>query len=150
MMVFNGRTRSTYFTWTRSGNQHVGLLVSVPPTFLKASNLADQESVWGQRRIRGASIIGRIYDIPVNVVEHVSLAFHWHRFVCFWILYDICRAHHGMAVPGGKYFYWKTTIWLGYILTQWGRYRGQPFSCWALEPLVVKSGENMNILLFFD
>ena len=81
------------------------------------------------------------------MVEHVSLAFHWHRFVCFWILYNICRAHHGMAVPEGKYLYWKTTIWLGYILTQWGRYRGQPFSCWALEPLVVKSGENMNILI---
>ena len=81
------------------------------------------------------------------MVEHVSLAFHWHRFVCFWILYNICRAHHGMAVPEGKYLYWKTTIWLGYILTQWGRCRGQPFSCWALEPLVVKSGENMNILI---
>ena len=81
------------------------------------------------------------------MVEHVSLAFHWHRFVCFWILYNICRAHHGMAVPEGKYLYWKTTIWLGYILTQWGRCKGQPFSCWALEPLVVKSGENMNILI---
>ena len=32
---------------------------------------------------------------------------------------------------------------LVYILTQWGRCRGQPFSCWAPEPLVVKSGEEI-------
>ena len=100
-------------TWKRFGNLHVRSLVSVPPTFLKASNLADQESVWGQRRIRGASIIERICDIPVDVVEHVSLAFHWHRFVCFWILYNICRTHHGMSVPEGKYFYRKTWLRFG-------------------------------------
>ena len=70
-------------TWKRFGSLHVQSLVLVPPTFLKASNLADQESVWGQRRLGGASIIDWICDIPVDMVEHVFLAFHWHRFVCF-------------------------------------------------------------------